>query len=111
MISECWPLGRVAALANWSANEPGSSIMPGKVNPTQAETLTMVCAQVVGNGVTLTFGGAQGQFELNVFKRVIAASFLQSARLLGDACTHSAHIACRELCRIMWSLSDICKTR
>ena len=68
------------------ANEPGSSIMPGKVNPTQAEALTMVCARVVGNDVTLTFGGAQGHFELNVFKPVMAACFLHSARLLGDAC-------------------------
>ena len=68
------------------ANEPGSSIMPGKVNPTQAEALTMVCAQVMGNDVAITVGGAQGHFELNVFKPVMAANFLQSARLLGDAC-------------------------
>ena len=68
------------------ANEPGSSIMPGKVNPTQAEAITMVCAQVVGNDVTMTFGGAQGHFELNVFKPVMAYNLLQSARLLGDAC-------------------------
>jgi fumarate hydratase class II len=67
-------------------NEPGSSIMPGKVNPTQAEAITMVCAQVVGNDVAITFGGAQGHFELNVFKPVMAYNFLQSARLLGDAC-------------------------
>lgn len=68
------------------ANEPGSSIMPGKVNPTQSEALTMVCAQVIGNDAAITFGGAQGHFELNVFKPVIAANFLQSARLIGDAC-------------------------
>jgi fumarate hydratase class II len=68
------------------SNEPGSSIMPGKVNPTQAEALTMVCAQVMGNDVAITVGGMQGHFELNVFKPVMAANFLQSARLLGDAC-------------------------
>ena len=67
-------------------NEPGSSIMPGKVNPTQCEALTMVCAQVIGNDVTITVGGMQGQYELNVFKPVMAANFLQSARLLADAC-------------------------
>ncbi|MCC8359030.1 class II fumarate hydratase [Salinimicrobium sediminilitoris] len=68
------------------ANEPGSSIMPGKVNPTQVEALTMVCAQVIGNDVTINVGGMQGQFELNVFKPVMAANILQSAQLLGDAC-------------------------
>lgn len=68
------------------ANEPGSSIMPGKVNPTQAEALTMVAAQVIGNDVAITVGGTQGHFELNVFKPLMAANFLQSARLLGDAC-------------------------
>ena len=67
------------------ANEPGSSIMPGKVNPTQCEALTMVCAQVVGNDVAVAFGGAQGHFELNVFKPLIANNLLQSARLLADA--------------------------
>lgn len=67
-------------------NEPGSSIMPGKVNPTQCEALTMVCAQVMGNDVTMTVGGMQGHYELNVFKPVMAANFLQSALLLGDAC-------------------------
>ena len=67
-------------------NEPGSSIMPGKVNPTQCEALTMVCAQVMGNDVTITVAGTQGHYELNVFKPVMAANFLQSARLLGDAC-------------------------
>lgn len=66
-------------------NEPGSSIMPGKVNPTQAEALTMVAAQVMGNHTTITFAGSQGQFELNVFKPVIAHAFLQSVRLLADA--------------------------
>ena len=68
------------------SNEPGSSIMPGKVNPTQAEALTMVCAQVMGNQMTVTIGGAQGHYELNVFKPVMAANVLQSAGLLGDAC-------------------------
>ncbi len=67
-------------------NEPGSSIMPGKVNPTQCEALTMVCAQVMGNDVAITIGGTQGHYELNVFKPLMAANFLQSARLLGDAC-------------------------
>lgn len=68
------------------ANEPGSSIMPGKVNPTQAEALTMVCSQVLGNDVAITVSGTQGHYELNVFKPVMAANFLQSARLIGDAC-------------------------
>ena len=67
-------------------NEPGSSIMPGKVNPTQCEALTMVCAQVMGNDVAVTVGGTQGHYELNVFKPMMAANLLQSARLLGDAC-------------------------
>jgi len=68
------------------ANEPGSSIMPGKVNPTQAEAMTMVCAQVMGNQTTVTVGGAQGHYELNVFKPVMAYNVLQSATLIGDAC-------------------------
>ena len=68
------------------SNEPGSSIMPGKVNPTQAEAMTMVCAQVMGNQMAVTIGGAQGHYELNVFKPVMAANVLQSADLLGDAC-------------------------
>ena len=68
------------------ANEPGSSIMPGKVNPTQCEALTMVCAQVMGNDVAITVAGTQGHYELNVFKPVMAANCLQSAELLGDAC-------------------------
>ncbi len=72
------------------ANEPGSSIMPGKVNPTQAEALTMVAAQVMGNDVTVAIAGSNGQFQLNVFKPVIAANILQSARLLGDACVSFA---------------------
>lgn len=67
-------------------NEPGSSIMPGKVNPTQCEALTMVCAQVMGNDVAITVGGTQGHYELNVFKPMMAYNFLQSAELLGDAC-------------------------
>lgn len=68
------------------ANEPGSSIMPGKVNPTQIEALTMVCAQVIGNDVAITAGGMQGHFQLNVFKPMMIYNLLQSARLLGDAC-------------------------
>mgnify|MGYP001450617853 CR=1 FL=1 len=68
------------------SNEPGSSIMPGKVNPTQCEAVTMVCAQVIGNDTAIAVGGMQGHFELNVFKPMIAANILQSARLIGDAC-------------------------
>ena len=68
------------------ANEPGSSIMPGKVNPTQCEALTMVCAQVMGNDVAISIGGTQGHYELNVFKPMMAANILASARLIGDAC-------------------------
>jgi len=68
------------------ANEPGSSIMPGKVNPTQCEALTMVCAQVMGNDVAVTIGGTQGHYELNVFKPMMAANTIQSAQLIGDAC-------------------------
>ena len=67
-------------------NEPGSSIMPGKVNPTQCEAMTMVCAQIIGNDTAITFGGAQGHYQLNVFKPMIAANILESARLLADAC-------------------------
>ena len=67
-------------------NEPGSSIMPGKVNPTQVEAMTMVAAQVMGNDVAISIGGSNGHFELNVFKPMIAANFLQSVRLIGDAC-------------------------
>jgi fumarate hydratase class II len=76
-------------------NEPGSSIMPGKVNPTQPEALTMVCAQVVGNDVAVSIGGMNGHFELNVFKPLIASNVLTSARLLGDACV-SFCINCAE---------------
>ena len=68
------------------SNEPGSSIMPGKVNPTQCEALTMVCAQVMGNDVAVSIGGSNGHFELNVFKPLIAVNLLQSARILGQAC-------------------------
>jgi len=76
------------------ANEPGSSIMPGKVNPTQCEALTMVCAQVMGNDIAITVGGTQGHYELNVFKPMLAANILQSAQLIGDACTSfEAHCA------------------
>jgi fumarate hydratase class II len=71
---------------NLPENEPGSSIMPGKVNPTQCEALTMVCAQVMGNQVAVTVGGMSGHFELNVFKPLIAYNVLHSIRLLGDAC-------------------------
>lgn len=71
---------------NIPANEPGSSIMPGKVNPTQCEALTMVCAQVVGNDVAVTTGGMNGHFQLNVFKPMMAKNLLESARLIGDAC-------------------------
>jgi len=68
------------------ANEPGSSIMPGKVNPTQAEAITMVCAQVIGNDTAISVGGMQGHFQLNVFKPVMVYNLLMSARLIGDAC-------------------------
>lgn len=68
------------------SNEPGSSIMPGKVNPTQCEAMTMVCAQVIGNDATISFAGANGHYQLNVFKPVMAHNFLESAQLLGDAC-------------------------
>jgi fumarate hydratase, class II len=71
---------------NIPSNEPGSSIMPGKVNPTQVEALTMVCAQVMGNDVAISIGGSNGHFELNVFKPMMIYNFLQSAELLGDAC-------------------------
>jgi fumarate hydratase class II len=67
-------------------NEPGSSIMPGKVNPTQVEALTMVCAQVLGNDVAINIGGMNGHFELNVYKPMMISNFLHSARLIGDAC-------------------------
>ena len=72
------------------ANEPGSSIMPGKVNPTQCEAMTMVCAQVMGNDVAISVGGTQGHYELNVFKPMMAKNILESARLLGDACVSFA---------------------
>ena len=76
-------------------NEPGSSIMPGKVNPTQCEALTMIAAQVLGNDVAINVGGAMGHFELNVFKPVIIYNFLHSARLIGDGC-HSFNIHCAQ---------------
>ena len=75
---------------NLPANEPGSSIMPGKVNPTQSEAMTMVCAEVMGNNVAVTVAGAQGHFELNVFKPVMVYNVLRSIRLLGDACVSFA---------------------
>ena len=68
------------------ANEPGSSIMPGKVNPTQNEALAMVCSQVIGNDIAVTTGGLQGHFQLNTFKPLMVHNVLESARLLGDAC-------------------------
>jgi len=71
---------------NLPINEPGSSIMPGKVNPTQCEAITMVCAQIIGNDTAITFGGAQGHYQLNVFKPMIAANIIESAKLLADAC-------------------------
>ena len=72
-------------------NEPGSSIMPGKVNPTQCEAMTMLCAQVLGNDVAINIGGASGNFELNVFRPLIAHNFLQSVRLLGDGMNSFNH--------------------
>ena len=75
------------------SNEPGSSIMPGKVNPTQCEALTMVCAQIIGNDTSISVGGMQGHYELNVFKPLIAKNILESARLIADACT-SFNINC-----------------
>ena len=74
------------------ANEPGSSIMPGKVNPTQSEALTMVCSKVIGNDITISVSGMQGHYQLNVFKPVIAASFLESAKLLADSCISFAKL-------------------
>jgi fumarate hydratase class II len=74
-------------------NEPGSSIMPGKVNPTQCEAMTMLCAQVMGNDVAINFGGASGNFELNVYKPVIIHNVLQSIRLIADGC-----VSFREFC-------------
>ena len=71
---------------NLPENEPGSSIMPGKVNPTQCEALTMIAAQVMGNDVAINIGGSNGHFELNVFKPVMIYNFLHSARLIGDGC-------------------------
>ena len=74
-------------------NEPGSSMMPGKVNPTQCEAVTMLCAQVFGNDVAINFGGSSGNFELNVYKPLIIYNFLQSARLIADGC-ESFHQFC-----------------
>jgi fumarate hydratase class II len=78
---------------NIPANEPGSSIMPGKVNPTQSEALTMAMAQVMGNDVAISIGGSTGHFQLNVFKPMMIFNFLQSARLIGDAC-NSFNVNC-----------------
>lgn len=68
------------------ANEPGSSIMPGKVNPTQCEAISMVCAQIIGNDMAVSFAGANGHFELNVFKPLFAYNIIESSKILGDAC-------------------------
>jgi fumarate hydratase class II len=73
---------------NLPENEPGSSIMPGKVNPTQCEAMTMACVQVLGNDAAIAFAGSQGNFELNVFKPLIIHNFLHSVKLLGDTCHH-----------------------
>ncbi len=73
------------------ANEPGSSIMPGKVNPTQAEALTMICCQVIGNDTAISIGGSNGHFELNVFKPLMISNLLESARLIGDGCVSFNH--------------------
>ena len=88
MTSVYWVPDHVVALVNYRCleNEPGSSIMPGKVNPTQNEALTMVCAQVIGCDAAITMGGTHGHFQLNVFKPVIIYNFLMAARLIGDAC-------------------------
>src|SRR3546814_14033495 len=83
-------------------NEPGSSIMPGKVNPTQAEAMTMVCAQVMGNHTTCTIAGASGHFELNVFKPVLIYSLLQSAQLIGDASDRSEERRAGNECVRQW---------
>jgi hypothetical protein len=82
-------------------NEPGSSIMPGKVNPTQPEALTMVCAQVMGNDVAVSIGGSNGHFELNVFKPLIAANVLQSARLLRASLPYSAADVAEIICELV----------
>ena len=76
---------------NLPVNEPGSSIMPGKVNPTQAEAVTMVCAQIMGNDIAINIGGSNGQYELNTFKPMMIANFLHSSRLLGDAALSFTH--------------------
>jgi fumarate hydratase class II len=78
-------------------NEPGSSIMPGKVNPTQCEAITMLCAQVMGNHVAITIGGANGHFELNVFKPLIIHNILQSIRLLADGCISFTNHCIRDI--------------
>src|SRR5207302_5362341 len=79
------------------ANEPGSSIMPGKVNPTQSEAMTMVCVQVIGNDTAISLAGTQGNFELSVFKPVIIHNFLHSSRLLTDTCHSFAEYAVKGL--------------
>lgn len=88
MIFVCFLLVHVRVLAKslFPDNEPGSSIMPGKVNPTQCEALTMIAAQVMGNDVAINVGGSMGHFELNVFKPMMIYNFLHSARLIGEGC-------------------------
>ena len=88
MIYACYQAAHVQALVKLFIpdNEPGSSIMPGKVNPTQCEALTMIAAQVMGNDVAINIGGATGHFELNVFKPMMIYNFLHSARLIGEGC-------------------------
>ena len=88
MISACFLSGPRSGIGELFIpdNEPGSSIMPGKVNPTQCEALTMIAAQVMGNDVAIGIGGSNGHFELNVFKPVMIYNFLHSARLIGDGC-------------------------
>ena len=92
------------------SNEPGSSIMPGKVNPTQCEALTMVCAQVIGNDTSISVGGMQGHYELNVFKPLMAKNILESARLIADACASFNTNCCEgiepNLSRISFNLNN-----
>ena len=88
------------------ANEPGSSIMPGKVNPTQCEALTMVCAQVMGNDVAIGIGNTQGHFELNVFRPLVAKNILESCQILGDAAKVLVKIVYLELSPIWKKLMN-----
>ena len=92
-------------------NEPGSSIMPGKVNPTQCEAMTMVCCQVFGNHTAITVAGSQGHFELNVYKPVLAYGMIHSIQLLTDARAHSPSIASREYARTKNAFGNSCSVR